>query len=131
MPNEEIQDDRRVDLLESARLLHRKGYNLYATGGSQKFLQENGVPATLVYWPNEEQQPNAIEMIRNKEIDLVVNIPKDLTPGELKNGYKIRRSSIDFNVPLITNSRLASAFIHAFCEKGLDHIEIKTWAEYE
>ncbi len=121
----------KADLLESARLLHRKGYNLYATGGSQKFLQENGVPVTLVYWPNEDKQPNAVEMIRNKEIDLVVNIPKDLTPGELRNGYKIRRSSIDFNVPLITNSRLAGAFIHAFCEKGLENIEIKTWAEYD
>lgn len=121
----------KADLLESARLLHKKGYNLFATEGSQKFLSENGVPATLVYWPNEEEKtPNAIEMIQNKQIDLVVNIPKNLTPGELKNGYKIRRSSIDFNVPLITNTRLASAFIHAFCQMDENGVEIKSWGEY-
>lgn len=120
----------KADLLESARLLHEKGYNLFATGGSQKFLVENGVPTTLVYWPNEDKSPNAIEMIHNKQIDLVVNIPKNLTPGELKNGYLIRRSSIDFNVPLITNTRLASAFIHAFCNMDADQIEIKSWQEY-
>ncbi|MDR1743409.1 MAG: carbamoyl-phosphate synthase (glutamine-hydrolyzing) large subunit [Dysgonamonadaceae bacterium] len=120
----------KADLLESARLLHEKGYNLFATGGSQKFLVENGVPATKVYWPNENESPNAIEMIHNRQIDLVVNIPKNLTPGELDNGYRIRRSSIDFNVPLITNSRLASAFIHAFCHIDADDIEIKSWNEY-
>ena len=120
----------KADLLESAKLLHEKGYNLFATGGSQKFLVENGVPTTLVYWPNEDKSPNAIEMIHNKQIDLVVNIPKNLTPGELKNGYLIRRSSIDFNVPLITNTRLASAFIHAFCNMDADKIEIKGWGEY-
>lgn len=121
----------KADLLESARLLHSKGYNLFATGGSQKFLVENGVPATLVYWPNEDKSPNTIELIQNKQIDLVVNIPKNLTPGELRNGYYIRRSSIDFNVPLITNSRLASAFINAFCNVDIDQIEIKAWNEYE
>lgn len=120
----------KADLLESARLLHQKGYNLFATGGSQKFLEENDVPATLVYWPNEEKSPNAIEMIQNKQIDLVINIPKNLTPSELKNGYQIRRSSIDFNVPLITNTRLAVAFIQAFCRMDVDDIAIKSWNEY-
>lgn len=120
----------KADLLESARLLHQKGYSLFATGGSQKFLEENGVPTTLVYWPNEEKSPNAIEMIQNKQIDLVINIPKNLTPGELKNGYKIRRSSIDFNVPLITNTRLAIAFIQAFCRMDVNDIAIKNWNEY-
>jgi carbamoyl-phosphate synthase large subunit len=120
----------KADLLESARLLHEKGYNLFATGGSQKFLVENGIPATKVFWPNENESPNAIEMIHNRQIDLVVNIPKNLSPCELDNGYRIRRSSIDFNVPLITNSRLASAFIHAFCHIDADGIEIKSWNEY-
>ncbi len=121
----------KADLLDSAKLLHSKGYNLFATGGSQKFLVENGVPATLVYWPNEDKSPNTVEMIQNKQIDLVVNIPKNLTPGELKNGYHIRRSAIDFNVPLITNSRLASAFIQSFCNAGIDKIETKSWDEYD
>lgn len=121
----------KVELLEAARLLHSKGYQLYGTGGSQKFLEENGIPATQVYWPNENQHPNALEMIQNKEIDLVVNIPKNLTTNELNNGYKIRRASIDFNVPLLTNSRLASAFIQAFCKLDVDNIEIKHWNEYE
>ncbi len=123
----------KADLLESARLLHTKGFNLFATEGSQKFLVENGVPATRVYWPNEEKKnsdANAIEMIQKKQIDLVVNIPKNLTPGELKNGYKIRRASIDFNVPLITNTRLAIAFIKAFCGMDVHDIAIKSWDEY-
>lgn len=121
----------KVELLEAARLLHQKGYELYATGGSQKFLTDNGVPATRVYWPNENQQPNALELIQEKKIDLVVNIPKNFTTSELDNGYKIRRASIDFNVPLLTNSRLASAFIQAFCKMGIEDIEIKAWNEYE
>ena len=121
----------KVDLLESARLLHEKGYELFATGGSQQFLVDNGVPATRVYWPNENQQPNALELIHDKKIDLVVNIPKNFTTSELNNGYKIRRASIDFNVPLLTNSRLASAFIQAFCNRSVDNIEIKAWHEYE
>lgn len=120
----------KVELLDSAKLLHSKGYNLFATSGSHRFLEENGIPATLVYWPGEEKSPNAIELIKNKEIDLVINIPKNLTPGELRNGYHVRRSSIDFNVPLITNSRLAAAFIHAFCAMDMDQIEIKSWDEY-
>ena len=120
----------KAELLESARLLHEKGYNLFATGGSQKFLVDNDVPATLVYWPNEEKSPNTIELLQQKKIDLVVNIPKNLTASELRNGYKIRRTSIDFNVPLITNTRLARAFIQAFCNMSVDEIEIKSWDEY-
>ncbi len=121
----------KVELLESARLLHEKGYDIYATEGSQKFLESNGIPATRVYWPSDNMQPNAVEMIHNKQIDLVVNIPKNFSSGELKNGYKIRRSSIDFNVPLLTNARLASAFIQAFCKKDIEDLEIKAWQEYE
>ncbi|MDR2955984.1 MAG: carbamoyl-phosphate synthase (glutamine-hydrolyzing) large subunit [Prevotella sp.] len=121
----------KVELLQAARLLHQKGYELYATGGSQKFLEENGVPATRVYWPNDNQHPNAVEMIQEKKIDLVVNIPKNFTTSELDNGYKIRRASIDFNVPLLTNSRLASAFIQAFCKMNVDELEIKAWNEYD
>ena len=120
----------KAELLESAKLLHKKGYNLFATGGSQKFLEDNGVPATLVYWPNEEKSPNTIELLQDKKIDLVVNIPKNLTPTELRNGYKIRRTSIDFNVPLITNTRLARAFIQSFCNMSIDDIAIKSWDEY-
>lgn len=121
----------KVALLEAAQLLHEKGYEIYATGGSQKFLVDNGVPATQVYWPSEDQKPGALEMIQNKQIDLVVNIPKNFSSSELNNGYKIRRASIDFNVPLLTNSRLASAFIQAFCKVNVDDLEIKAWDEYE
>ncbi|MGM9657317.1 MAG: carbamoyl phosphate synthase large subunit, partial [Alloprevotella sp.] len=108
----------------------RKGYNLFATGGSSKFLTENGVPNTLVYWPSEEGQPQALDMLHRKEIDMVVNIPKNLTAGELDNGYKIRRAAIDLNIPLITNARLASAFIYAFCTLGVEQLDIKSWEEY-
>lgn len=121
----------KVELLTAARLLHQKGYELFATGGSQKFLVDNGIPATQVFWPTDEQKPSALEMIQNKQIDLVVNIPKNFTTSELDNGYKIRRAAIDFNVPLLTNSRLASAFIQAFCKMNVDEIEIKAWNEYE
>ncbi|GAB6011194.1 carbamoyl-phosphate synthase (glutamine-hydrolyzing) large subunit [Viscerimonas tarda] len=121
----------KVELLEAARLLYSKGYELYATGGSQQFLEDNGIPATRVYWPNDDKQPSALELIQNKKIDLVVNIPKDFTTNELDNGYKIRRAAIDYNVPLLTNSRLASAFIQAFCKLDVNDIEIKHWNEYE
>lgn len=120
----------KADLLDSAKLLHNKGYNLFATGGSQKFLVENGVPATRVYWPNENKSPNTIELLQEKKIDMVVNIPKNLSVSELKNGYTIRRTSIDFNIPLITNTRLARAFIQAFCTMDVDDIEIKSWDEF-
>ena len=114
----------KVDMLEAARMLQKKGYDIFATGGSSKFLTENGVENTRVYWPSEEGHPQALEMLHKKEIDMVVNIPKNLTAGELDNGYKIRRAAIDLNIPLITNARLASAFINAFCTMDLSLIHI-------
>jgi len=121
----------KVDLLQAARALKAKGYNIFATGGSSKFLAENGVENTRVYWPSEEGQPQALEMLHKKEIDMVVNIPRDLTPTELENGYKIRRAAVDLNIPLVTNARLASAFINAFCSMSIDDIAIKSWDEYK
>ncbi len=121
----------KVDLLQAARALKAKGYNIFATGGSSKFLTENGVENTRVYWPSEEGQPQALEMLHKKEIDMVVNIPRDLTPTELENGYKIRRAAVDLNIPLVTNARLASAFINAFCSMSIDDIAIKSWEEYK
>lgn len=121
----------KADTLEAARMLQKKGYKLYATGGSSKFLTENGVENIRVYWPSEEGQPQALDMLHRKEIDMVVNIPKNLTAGELDNGYKIRRAAIDLNIPLVTNARLASAFIQAFCTMSVDDIAIKSWAEYK
>ena len=121
----------KVDLLQASRALKAKGYNLYATGGTSKFLTENGIENTRVYWPSEEGHPQALEMLHKKEIDMVVNIPRDLSVGELTNGYKIRRAAIDLNIPLITNARLASAFINAFCSMSIDDIAIKSWDEYK
>ena len=121
----------KVDMLQASRALKAKGYNLYATGGTSKFLSENGIENTRVYWPSEEGHPQALEMLHNKEIDMVVNIPRDLSVGELTNGYKIRRAAIDLNIPLITNARLASAFINAFCSMSIDDIAIKSWDEYK
>ena len=122
----------KVEMLSAARLLQQKGYKLFATGGTSKFLTENGVENTQVYWPSEtNQQPQALDMLHKKDIDMVVNIPKNLTAGELSNGYKIRRAAIDLNVPLITNARLASAFINAFCTMTLDDLAIKSCAEYK
>ena len=121
----------KAEMLDAAKMLLSHGYKLYATSGTSKYLTENGVENTLVHWPSEEgQEPQALDMLHKKEIDLVVNIPKNLTAHELTNGYKIRRAAIDLNVPLITNSRLASAFINAFCNLSLDDIEIKAWGEY-
>lgn len=121
----------KVDMLSAARMLQKKGYKIFATGGSSNFLTENGVENTRVYWPSEpERQPQALDMLHRKEIDMVVNIPKNLTAGELDNGYKIRRAAIDLNIPLITNARLASAFINAFCTMTPDDLAIKSWAEY-
>ena len=122
----------KVAMLDAAKLLASKGYNLYATGGTHRFLEENGVPSTLVYWPSETgKEPQALKMLHEKKIDMVVNIPRDLSAGELDNGYKIRRASIDLNIPLITNARLASAFINAFCTLSVDDIQIKNWQEYK
>ena len=122
----------KAEMLDAARQLVKSGYKLYATVGSSKFLTENGVENTLVYWPSDaDKHPQALDMLHRHEIDLVVNIPKDLTVSELSNGYKIRRAAIDLNVPLITNSRLASAFINAFCRVKVEDIDIKAWSEYK
>ncbi len=123
--------EQKVDMLPAARQLQRKGYKLFATGGTSKFLTENGIENTRVYWPSEDGQPQALDMLHKKEIDMVVNIPKNLTAGELSNGYKIRRAAIDLNIPLITNARLAGAFINAFCTMSVDDLGIKSWAEYK
>lgn len=122
----------KVAMLDAARMLSRKGYNLFATGGTYRFLEENGIPSTRVYWPSEpEKQPQALTLLHEKKIDMVVNIPRDLSAGELDNGYKIRRAATDLNIPLITNARLASAFIEAFCTLSMDDIQIKSWQEYK
>ena len=121
----------KAEMLDAAKMLLQHGYELYATGGTSKYLTENGIENTLVYWPSDEgKAPQALDLLHEKKIDMVVNIPKDLTPRELTNGYKIRRAAIDLNVPLITNSRLASAFITAFCNVSMDDIDIKAWGEY-
>ena len=121
----------KAEMLDAAKMLVEHGYQLYATGGTYKFLCENDIPSIEVFWPSDEgKKPQALEMLHNKEIDMVVNIPKNLTVRELDNGYKIRRAAIDLNIPLITNSRLASAFINAFCTMPLDKIMIKPWQEY-
>lgn len=120
----------KVEMLDAARMLVEHGYKIYATGGSSRYLTENGIENTLVYWPSEEGKPQAIEMLHNREIDMVVNVTKNLTSGELTNGYKIRRAAIDLNIPLITNARLASAFINAFCNVKLEDLAIKSWQEY-
>ncbi len=120
----------KIELLDSAKKLASKGFNIYATGGTSKFLAENGVENTHLHWPDEDAKPNVTDYLSEKKIDLVVNIPKNLTEGELNNGYIIRRSAVDYNIPLITNARLASAFIHAICELEMDNIAIKSWNEY-
>ncbi len=127
----------KADLLNACRLLHERGYNLYGTEGSCRYLVENGVPAERVIWPTEAQDPElagkykqAMEMLANKELDLVINIPKNFSHKELTNGYHVRRAAIDFNIPLITNARLATAFIRAFCAMSLDDIQIKSWDQY-
>ena len=121
----------KADMLRAAQQLIEHGYQLYATGGTSRYLEENGIKNTLVHWPSEEgAQPQALDLLHSHDIDMVVNVPKNLSVGELTNGYKIRRAAIDLNIPLITNSRLASAFIDAFCTKSLDDIEIKAWSEF-
>ena len=126
----------KAEMLDAARMLVKHGYELYATDGTSKYLTDNGVENTRVLWPSEEEGaagnvPSALNLLHNHQIDMVVNIPKDLTTHELTNGYKIRRAAIDLNVPLITNARLAAAFIEAFCKVGLDGIGIKSWSEYK
>ena len=122
----------KADALPAIKLLASKGYALYATGGTFRYLADNHVPVTQVYWPSEsDQEPQALDLLHNKTVDLVINIPKNLTPTELENGYKVRRAAIDFNIPLITNTRLAVAFIRAFCEMSVEGIQIKSWDEYK
>ncbi len=127
----------KADLLGACRLLTKNGYTIYATGGSYKYLIENDVPAVRVLWPSEEDDPSlkghfpsALKMLQDKEIDLEINVPKNFTPVELKNGYMLRRAAVDFNIPLITNARLATAFVRAFCSMSIDEIQIKSWDQY-
>ncbi|QDA60349.1 carbamoyl-phosphate synthase (glutamine-hydrolyzing) large subunit [Hymenobacter jejuensis] len=121
----------KVTLLDAARQLVLKGYTIYATQGTHRFFAENNVPSSLLFWPDDHQEPNALTYLREKKIDLVINIPKNLTKGELDNDYKIRRTAVDFNIPLITNARLAKAFIHAFCTLEMKDLKIKSWNEYK
>jgi carbamoyl-phosphate synthase large subunit len=121
----------KVELLNSARALREKGHKIYATRGTQQFLTNAGVEAHVAYWPDESDSPNTIDLIKTREVDLVVNIPKDLSTSELNNDYSIRRSAVDYNVPLLTNARLASAFILAFCRLSEDDLAIKSWDEYK
>ena len=120
----------KAELLESARILQSKNYNLFATEGTHKFLSENGISATLLHWPSENKKPNTLDYIRERKIDLVINIPKNLSKNELDNDYTIRRNAVDFNIPLLTNARLARAFVTAFCTKTLNDMAIKSWDEY-
>lgn len=122
----------KVDLLEPARLLIKRGLKIYATEGTCRFLNENGVPAELCHWPSDEgKEPQALDLVRDHAVDLVVNINKNLTPRELTNGYKLRRAAIDHNISLVTNARLAASFIEAFCAKDVDEIEIMSWDEFK
>jgi carbamoyl-phosphate synthase, small subunit/carbamoyl-phosphate synthase, large subunit len=121
----------KAEMQDVARMLANKGYKLFATGGTHKWLTETNIESTQVFWPDENRLPQALDMLHNKEIDMVVNIPKNLTTRELDNGYKIRRAAIDLNIPLITNARLASAFINAFCTMSIEDIAIKSWEEYK
>ncbi|MDR2496524.1 MAG: carbamoyl-phosphate synthase (glutamine-hydrolyzing) large subunit [Tannerellaceae bacterium] len=121
----------KADLVDAARLLTEKGYKLYATGGTHRFLTDEQIDCERVHWPSEKAEPQALRLLHERKIDMVVNIPRDLTAGELDNGYKIRRAAIDLNIPLITNARLADAFITAFCTLSLDDIQIKSWSEYK
>ena len=120
----------KMDMLSAAKALQAKGYDIFATRGTAVFLETNGVHATVLHWPDQDEQPNTLTYIKEKKIDLVVNIPKNLSKTELSNDYTIRRSAIDFNIPLITNARLASAFITAFCKLDKQDIKIKSWNEY-
>ena len=121
----------KVELLESARMLKERGFTIYATGGTHHFFQENGIETEQVFWPDEDKQPNTLDLIKNRNVEMVINIPKDHTTREISNGYRIRRNAIDFNIPLITNARVASAFIYAICKLDLNNIPIKAWNEYK
>ena len=125
----------KADILGACHMLAKSGLKIYATDGTCRYLNENGIPATRVLWPHETEENGgehkaALDLIREHEVDLVINIPKNFTHNELSNGYKMRRAAIDFNVPLITNSRLATAYIRAFCSVPQEEISIKSWDEY-
>jgi carbamoyl-phosphate synthase large subunit len=121
----------KVEVLSGARMLVERGFCLFATRGTAEFLKTNGVEAQVVYWPDEDAKPNVMDFIHNKQFDMVINVPKNLSKTELNNDYLIRRGAIDFNIPLITNARLASAFINAICKKDIEDISIKSWDEYK
>ncbi|MDD5571857.1 MAG: carbamoyl phosphate synthase large subunit, partial [Bacteroidales bacterium] len=120
----------KVAILDAVKLLAEKGYKIFATKGTQEFLAKNEVEATALHWPDEDKKPNTLDYLREKKIDLVINIPKNLSATELNNDYLIRRNAVDYNIPLITNSRLAKAFIIAICKMKIDDIAIKSWDEY-
>jgi len=120
----------KTELLESARMLTEKGLKIYSTPGTHDFFNQHGVQSEMVHWPDDERKPNAMDLLRAKEIDLVINIPKNLSKGELSNDYRIRRGAVDFNIPLITNARLASAFIYSFCKVDAGAMAIRDWQEY-
>ncbi|MDE6655048.1 MAG: carbamoyl phosphate synthase large subunit, partial [Muribaculaceae bacterium] len=119
-----------VDMLDACRMLFDNGYKLYATAGTAAFLADNGIEATKVNWPDEEGDNNVLDLMTEHKVDLVINIPKNHTKRELTNGYKIRRMAIDHNIPLITNARLAGAYVRAFINKPEQDIEIRAWQEY-
>ena len=121
----------KVELINSCRMLQEKGYNLYGTKGTAQFLKQNGIKCTILHWPDEKTKPNTLDYLKERKIDLVINIPKDLTSTELSNDYTIRRSAVDFNIPLITNARLASAFLIAICTLDIEAISIKSWNDYK
>jgi len=120
----------KIELLESARMLVNNGYKLFATDGSAQFFKENGIEVTKLFWPDEKTIPNTVDYIKNNQIDLIINIPKNHSRKELNNGYQIRRNAVDFNVPLITDAPLARDFIHALCTLKMDEMEIKSWKKY-
>jgi len=120
----------KTHLLEAAHALKKKGYEIYATKGSADFLAANNIRSTVLHWPDSDEEPNVLDYIKERKIDLVINIPKNLSENELHNDYTIRRSAIDFNIPLITNTRLADAFIKSFCKISRGDISIRSWNEY-
>ena len=122
--------ENKLNFLQETRFLSDMGFKLYATSGSAKFMKEHGIKAELLHWPLEKKEPNVSSYVSEGKIDLVINIPKNLSSHELSNDYTIRRSAVDYNIPLITNARLASAFIYAICKMDIDEISIRSWNEY-
>lgn len=117
-------------MLDATRMLRDSGYRIYATGGTAAFLAENGIESQTVHWPDSDKKPNVLDILREHRVDLVINIPKNYSSREIDNGFAIRRSAIDYNIPLITNARLAGAFIYALCRIGIDGLAVKPWNEY-